>query len=260
MKIFTLSLIFRKFSGLGEKRIGSMRKEKNSIGPFRRLIRTGMSLTLVWGLAGVLLCASNACWAQHRFGGPHQAAFRGGFRAPQNRGGQRAAGGRMEMQSRPQSNMQRRPGQQHLPEWWQSHRNLSPQQQADALRREPGFRNLPQGQQQRLLNRLHTFDQRSPAQQQRMMERNEMFERLSPERQQEVRGAAQSLSRMSPDRQAALRHAFQQLRGMPPEQRQQMLNSSYGSQFSPQERTVLGNMLSIEPYQPHIAEPYFGRP
>lgn len=92
-----------------------------------------------------------------------------------------------------------------------------------------------------------------------MMDRNEMFERLSPERQQEVRGAAQALSGMSPDRQATIRHAFQQLRGMPPEQRQQMLNSGYGAQFSPQERTVLGNMLSIEPYQPHIAQPYFGR-
>jgi hypothetical protein len=153
-------------------------------------------------------------------------------------------------------------GQQHLPEWWANHRNLSPQQQDDALRREPGFRNLPEDQQQRLINRLHSLDAKTPEQQQRIMARNEAFERLSPERRQEVRGAAQALNQMSPDRQQVVRRAFQQLRRMPPGQRQQLLGSSvYGGQFSPQERTVLGNLLSIEPYEPRaIPQPYFGRP
>jgi hypothetical protein len=52
------------------------------------------------------------------------------------------------------------------------------------------------------------------------------------------------------------------LRQMPPQERQQMLSSgSYASQFTPQERTVLGNLLSIEPYQHPgaISQPYFGR-
>ncbi|MFZ0663954.1 MAG: DUF3106 domain-containing protein [Acidobacteriaceae bacterium] len=154
-----------------------------------------------------------------------------------------------------------RSGQEHLPAWWQAHRGLSPQQQADALRRQPGFRSLPQGQQQRLIQRLHEFDRRPPAQQQRMMDRVEMFERLSPERQQEIRGASQALSRMPQVRQRAMRHAFRELRGMPPEERRQMLHSGYGAQFTPQERTVLGNLLSIEPYQGQgqIIQPYFGR-
>jgi hypothetical protein len=153
-------------------------------------------------------------------------------------------------------------GQQHLPEWWANHRNLTPQQQDDALRREPGFRNLPEDQQQRLINRLHSLDAKTPEQQQRIMQRNENFERLSPERRQEVRGAAQALNQMSPDRQQVVRRAFQQLRRMPPGQRQQLLGSQvYGGQFSPQERTVLGNLLSIEPYEPRaIPQPYFGRP
>lgn len=155
-----------------------------------------------------------------------------------------------------------RPGQQHLPEWWNNHRNLTPEQQTDALRREPGFRNLPPDQQQRLINRLQSLDQKTPEQRQRMLDRNENFERLSPERRQEVRGAAQALRQMSPDRERVVRHAFQQLRHMPPNQREQLLNSSvYGGQFSPQERTVLGNLLSIEPYAPQaIPQPYFGRP
>jgi len=161
-------------------------------------------------------------------------------------------------QNRP--NQPSRPGAQHLPEWWSNHRNLSPDQQADALRREPGFRSLPEDQQQRLINRLHSLDGKSPEQQQRIMQRNENFERLSPERRQEVRGAAQALKQLSPDRQTVVRRAFQQLRQMPTGQRQQLLNSSvYGGQFSPQERTVLGNLLSIEPYQPRIVQPYFGR-
>ncbi len=257
MKILILTLNFWKHSGLGARKISSMRAKTNPTGLIGRLIRTGLSLTLTAGLAGALLCAPTMCWARPHMNGPRRAAFHG-FGGPQNRGGGQHAGG---AHAEPHNGGgQSRPGQEHLPQWWQSHRNLTPRQQEDALRREPGFRNLSPDQQQRLINRLHTFDQRPPQEQQRMMDRNEMFERLSPERQQEVRGAAQALSQMSPDRQAAIRHSFQQLRGMPPAQRQQMLNSSYGSQFSPQERTVLGNMLSIEPYQPHVAEPYFGRP
>src|SRR5580698_7566552 len=99
-------------------------------------------------------------------------------------------------QARP--NQQARPGGQHLPEWWNNHRNLTPDQQADALRREPGFRNLPPDQQQRLINRLHSLDGKTPQQQQRILDRNENFERLSPERRQEVRGAAQAMKQMPP--------------------------------------------------------------
>ena len=153
-----------------------------------------------------------------------------------------------------------RPGQEHLPAWWRAHRNLSPQQQADAMRREPGFRNLPRAQQQRLLGRLRSFDSRPPQVQQRMLSRVEMFERLSPERQQEVRGASAAFNHMPQQRKQEMIRAFQQLRHMPPAERQQMLQSSYGQQFSPRERTILGNLLSIEPYAPSSSEPYFGRP
>ncbi|HTV06061.1 MAG TPA: DUF3106 domain-containing protein [Acidobacteriaceae bacterium] len=152
-----------------------------------------------------------------------------------------------------------RPGQQHLPQWWAAHRGLSPDQQAEAMRREPGFQSLPQGQQQRLLNRLRNFDSRPPQVQQRMLDRVEMFERLSPERQQEVRGASAAFNRMPQPQKQRMIQAFQQLRHMPPAERQQMLHSAYGQQFTPQERTVLGNLLSVEPYQPSNAEPYFGR-
>ena len=231
-----------------------MRAGKISTGPAWRLTRAG------W--FALLLCFSVTCWA-----GAHASGPGGAFRGPQSHeqhapsprevGPREAAAPRSE--SGPAPSQGARPGQQHLPAWWQAHRGLPPQQQAEALRREPGFRNLPPGQQQRLIDRLHSFNQRPPEQQQRMLDRMEAFERLSPERRQEVRGASQALSQMPPGRQQMMRHAFQQLRGMPPEERQRMLSSSYGAQFSPQERTVLGNLLSIEPYQPHIIQPYFGR-
>jgi hypothetical protein len=254
-----------------------MRTGNNSGGPGRWLVRIALS---------VLLAGPAFCWGSpHRVGGGLPGS-RGGFVAFQSyaRRGQakqdsRANRGQRE-RARPAANSkngpdtQRHPqpgrpgvsssfrrGQEHLPAWWQAHRGLSSQQQVDALRRQPGFQNLPRGQQQRLIQRLHEFDQRPPMEQRRMLDRMEMFERLSPERQQEVRGASQALSRMPPARQRMMRHAFHELRGMPPEERQQILHSGYGAQFTPQERTVLGNLLSIEPYQgqDQIVQPYFGR-
>ncbi|HEV2463911.1 MAG TPA: DUF3106 domain-containing protein [Acidobacteriaceae bacterium] len=233
------------------------------------------------GLFAFLLAATAVCWGQRQERGGQRS---GGYAAPQT-GNQYRPQVRNQYrpqnqnQYRPQAQSPYRPGvgpqtqpmrpgpamnpaarnQQHLPAWWEAHRGLSPQQQADALRRQQGFRNLPPQQQQRLINRLQRFDRQPQVQQQRTLNRMEAFEHLSPERRQEVRGASQAFSRMPLQRQQVMRRAFQQLRQMPPGERDRMLSSDYGRQFSPQERTVLGNLLSIEPYQPHIAQPYFGR-
>ena len=140
---------------------------------------------------------------------------------------------------------------QHLPEWMQRHQSLSPEQKEQALRSEPGFNRLPEMQQQNLINRLHKLDSAPPQVRQRILARNEIFERMAPDQKQEIRGASQALSQMSSDRNMAVRHAFRDLRGLPPEQRQNVLNSArFQAEFSPEERTVLGNLLSIEPYQP----------
>jgi hypothetical protein len=81
--------------------------------------------------------------------------------------------------------------------------------------------------------------------------RVENMERLSPAKRQQVRSAAQQMGQLTPDRQQPMRQAFRELRDVPPEQRQQMLNSpAYRSQFSDGERNILGNLLSVEPYQP----------
>ena len=167
-----------------------------------------------------------------------------------NQNGVGRPGGQAEM--RPGANgrgqLGLRPGQEHLQQWLAQHPTF--QQQENSLRREPGFNRLSPEQQQRVMNRLRTLDARPAEQRQRTLARQEMFERLSPEQKQDVRGAAQSLAMMAPDRQRMVRRAFNDLRQIPPEQRTEILNSArFDHTFSPQERHVLGSLLSIEPYQ-----------
>lgn len=145
---------------------------------------------------------------------------------------------------------QNHPGREHLPEWYQNHQHMTFKQQERALRRQPGFHRLHPDQQRRILNRLHYLDAQPPAMRQRIMARNEAFERLSPERRQEVRAAAQAFRRMPQDRKQQLGRAFRELRMIPPDERTMILNSArFQSEYSPRERHILGNLLSIEPWQ-----------
>ena len=159
--------------------------------------------------------------------------------------------GPQQFPGRGQQQMGQQGRNQHLPEWMERHNTLNPSQQEQALRREPGFNRLPPQQQQHLIERLRNLDNAPPQVRQRILARNEIFEHLPPERQQEIRGASQALSQMPPERNQAVRHAFHDLRGLPPDQRINVLNSArFQAEFTPQERNILGHLLSIEPYQP----------
>lgn len=157
-------------------------------------------------------------------------------------------------QRQPQRGDQRQPVQpkaQHLGDWLQTHQRLAPAEQEKALQREPGFNKLPGDQQQRLVNRLHDLNNKSPQQRQRTIDRVEVWERLSPEQKRQVSNSTMQLRSLPPDRQIPLRRAFRDLRDVPPGQRQAILNSSeFQSQFTPQERGVLSNLLTVEPYPP----------
>lgn len=145
-----------------------------------------------------------------------------------------------------------RPGQEHLPQWMQQHQNLPLTQQENQLRSMPGFNRLSPDQQQRAMNGLRSLDARPPAERQRMMARQEMFERLSPNQRQDVRSSAQEMRSLPQDRQHQMTAAFNDLRRLPPNQRDSVLNSArFAHQFTPEERHVLGNLLSVEPYQPN---------
>lgn len=241
--------------------------------------RLGRGLALAAVLAGLLLGAGAQAQRRGGFGGgmrrvqmarparmgPGRAARRN-RRAENGNGRQNAgrnarngnsgngAGARPNAAMRPGVNpgggYGGRPGQEHLPQWLAQHQNMSPQQQEQMLRREPGFNRLTPDQQQRAMNTLHRLDTRTPEQRERTAARNEMFERLSPEQKQDVRGAAQAMAMMPPGRKALMTRAFNDLRRIPPDERQEILNSARFTQtFSPQERHVLGSLLSIEPYE-----------
>ena len=141
--------------------------------------------------------------------------------------------------------------QQHLPGWLQSHQGESFAGQENSLRQEPGFNRLPQPQQQRLIDRLHQLDTMPPQQRQRTLSRIENMERLSPDRRQQVRSSAQELGAMPQERRQQVRSAFRSLRDLPPAERQQQLASpAFRSQYNDRERQILGNLLSVEPYNP----------
>jgi Protein of unknown function (DUF3106) len=141
--------------------------------------------------------------------------------------------------------------QPHLGPWLQRHGNLPPEQQERALQSEPGFSRLPPETQQKLLNRLRQINRMPPNQRQRTVDRIEAMERLSPQMRQQVSRSLQEYRFLPPDRQRMVKKAFRDLRAYPPEQRAAMMRSpQFQSQFSPQERFMLGNILAVEPYQP----------
>jgi hypothetical protein len=152
---------------------------------------------------------------------------------------------------RPGGNAPLRPGQEHLPEWLARHQNMSPSDQENQLRHEPGFNRLSPDQQQRMVNTLHRLDSRPPQQQERTAARVEMFEHLSPDQKQQVRNSTAAFAQMPANRRAVIGQAFNDLRHVPPGQRQAILNSArFQHDYTPQERQVLSNILSIEPYEP----------
>jgi hypothetical protein len=145
---------------------------------------------------------------------------------------------------------------QHLADWLQTHQHLAPADQQKALQQEPGFKNLPPAQQQRLMTRLQDLNNKTPQQRQRTLDRVEVWERMSPAQKQQVTNSTAQLRALPADRQVPLRRAFRDLRDLPPAQRQQMLNSSqYQGEFSAQERGILNNLLTVEPYQANRPPP-----
>ena len=145
---------------------------------------------------------------------------------------------------------------EHLGSWMKQHQNQSLPEQENSLRQEPGFNRLAPQQQQNLVNHLHQLNQMPPEQRQRTLSRIENMEHLTPERRQAVRSSAQQLGALPEDRKRLVKKAFRDLRDLPPEQRQALMNSpQFAGQFSAQERSIMGNLLVVEPYQHAGANP-----
>jgi hypothetical protein len=139
----------------------------------------------------------------------------------------------------------------HLGAWLNAHRGVPSQDQERMLHNDPSFSRLPAQQQQRLVQQLNRVDQMPEAQRERRLARAENLERLSPQQRAQVQDSARRWTTLSGDRQMVMKNAFKDLRNVPPDQRQTVLNSArYQNAFSPEERGILGSMLSVEPYQP----------
>ncbi|WP_114206650.1 DUF3106 domain-containing protein [Acidisarcina polymorpha] len=204
---------------------------------FLRSARVGIAL---WTLLGV---ACLSALGQHGHSSPPPSAHASAPSHPP------AGAGRSGPPARP-GNQSRPPSQQHLNEWLQHNQGLSPQEQARKLQQEPGFNRLPPEQQQRLTQRLNQVNRMPPDQRERTLERVENIERLPPTQQQQIRGSAVRLGQLPPQRQQVMRDAIRSLRNVPPGLRQSELNSSKYSGLSPEERGIVGNLLTVESYHP----------
>lgn len=139
----------------------------------------------------------------------------------------------------------------HLRAWMLNHQELTPQQQQQALEREPGFRQLTPEQQRRALQRLAHLNSLPVQQRDRILANTEAMERLTPEQRGEVRNAMGLLGALPQDRRIMVARAFRTLRGLPVPERNALLNSDlYRSQFSDEERGTLGNLLAVSPLLP----------
>lgn len=119
------------------------------------------------------------------------------------------------------------------------------------MRGDPAFRRLNPADQQRLTQQLRQVNQMPDEQRQRRLARAEMLERLLPQERMRVNLSAQRWTAQPAERQALMTRAFRDLRSVPLDQRLTVLNSNrYKGVFSPEERSILADMLRVEPYQP----------
>jgi hypothetical protein len=130
----------------------------------------------------------------------------------------------------------------HAGQWLRRYKDLPPDQQQKALDNDSQFRSLPAERQQRLRERLQRFSSLPPQQQNRILQRMETWEHLTPDQKQQARELYSQLKDLPPERRQKLQIAIRDLRAMPPGQRQQIIESErFKSQFSPQERELLGS-------------------
>jgi hypothetical protein len=166
-------------------------------------------------------------------------------------------GHRSDRNNRPRQRQEQKQGH-HAGAWLRQYKGLPPDQQQKALQNDPQFRNLPPERQQKLRQQLQRFNSLPPDRQDRILNRMETWEQLSPQQQDQSRQLYSQLKDLPPERRQKLQGAIGDLRAMPPEQRQQAIDSDrYKSQFSPQERGLLGGIsqLPLAPAEPNEPSP-----
>lgn len=137
---------------------------------------------------------------------------------------------------------------EHLADWMNLHRNLTADQQRQALEREPGFQQLPQNQQQRMRDRLSQLDAMTPEERRRLLARNEAVERMTPDQRTQFRAAMSQLGSLPLEDRRTVARTFRSLRELPADERIPALNAGrFGPPMNDAQRAALYNLLRIEP-------------
>ena len=143
--------------------------------------------------------------------------------------------------------------QVHLGAWLTQHQNMSPTQQQQALRNEPGFDRLSPQSQQNLMHRLAQINSMPAPQRQRLLAYIEAWGQLSPQRQQRVRSALEAIRSLTLDRQRMVKRAIRDLRGHTSSEREAIMASSqFRTQFTFDEQNLISDVVAVEPYMPQV--------
>jgi len=143
----------------------------------------------------------------------------------------------------------------HAGEWLRKYGTLPPEQQQQALRKEPDFQKLPPERQQHLLDRLKQFNARTPDERQRMIARMEAIDRMSPQDRDRLENALERRRQLPPERRHIVNRAYNFLRELPPQEQERALNSpKFQQQFSEEERGVLRDLLTAPDVEPRLGD------
>jgi hypothetical protein len=143
-----------------------------------------------------------------------------------------------------------KPSGEHLPEWINQHKNLTPEEQQKALEKEPGFRELPPQTQQRMRDQLSKLNSMTPEKRQRLLEHNEWLEHLTPPQRTQFNSAMRQLRELPPDQRVYVARTFRGLRELSPAQRQAVLSSERFNHLTDAQRTTLNSLMQVEPLMP----------
>lgn len=136
--------------------------------------------------------------------------------------------------------------QSHAGDWLRRYKDLSPDEQREALQKDSDFQKLPPARQGQLLQRLQRFSSLPKPQQDRILSRMETWEHLTRDQKVQARELFHQIQQLPPQRRRALSGAIRDMRDLTPEQREQLINSdSYKGMFSEHERDLLSGAARL---------------
>jgi len=134
----------------------------------------------------------------------------------------------------------------HAGDWLRRYKELPPDQQRQALEKDPDFQKLPPQRQTQLLQRLQHFSGLPAEQQERILSRMETWEHLTSAQKQQAKILFQQIQQLPPPRRRMLSTAVRGMRDLTPQQREDLINSDqYKSTFSDHERELLSGAARL---------------